>query len=44
MKKDNHIENIVLFVLGFIPVIWLALMIAPYMYEGLFVAVAQLSE
>ncbi len=44
MKKESHIENIILFMLGFIPVIWFALLIAPYMYEGLFVAIAQLSR
>lgn len=44
MKKESHIENIILFMLGFIPVIWFALLIAPYMYEGLFVAIAQLSH
>ena len=44
MKKESHIENMILFMLGFIPVIWFALLIAPYMYEGLFVATAQLSR
>lgn len=44
MKKESHIENMILFMLGFILVVWFALLIAPYMYEGLFVAIAQLSR
>ncbi len=43
MRKDEQ-EEIILFVLGVIPVIWLALLLAPYMNQGLFSAVAHLSD
>lgn len=44
MKKDNGYQELVFFVGGLIPVIWLALIAAPYMYDGLFNAVANISE
>ncbi len=43
MRKDEQ-EEIILFVLGVIPVIWLALLLAPYMSQGLFSAVAHVSD
>lgn len=43
MKKDNH-EELVLFILGFIPAVWLGLKIAPYLYEGLWNALPHISE
>lgn len=43
MRKDEH-EEFILFVLGVIPVIWLGLLFAPYMNQGLFSAVAHLSD
>ncbi len=38
MKKDNH-EELILIAVGIIPVIWMALLIAPYMDKGLFQAI-----
>ena len=43
MKKDNH-DELVLFILGFIPVIWLGLITAPYVNEGLWNALPHVSE
>ena len=44
MKKDNGYQEIIFFVVGLIPVIWFAVLSAPYMYDGLFNAVANISE
>ena len=33
--QDNHKTNIILFLLGIIPIIWLGLIIAPYINGGL---------
>ena len=43
MRKDEQ-EEFILFVLGVIPVIWLGLLFAPYMNQGLLSAVAHLSD
>lgn len=43
MKKDNH-DELVLFILGFIPVVWLGLITAPYVNEGLWNALPHVSE
>lgn len=44
MKKDNGYQEIIFFVVGLIPVVWFAILSAPYMYDGLFNAVANISE
>lgn len=44
MRKDNIIEDIIFFLIGFIPVIWLALLFAPFIHQGLFYAIAQMSD
>lgn len=44
MKKDNGYQEIIFFVVGLIPVVWFAILSAPYMYNGLFNAVANISE
>lgn len=44
MKKDNGYQEIICFVVGLIPVVWFAILSAPYMYNGLFNAVANISE
>ena len=43
MKQDSKAEYIVLAVLV-IPIIWLGLLSAPYMYKGLFGIIANLSN
>lgn len=43
MRKDNH-DELVLFILGFLPVIWLGLINAPYVNEGLWNALPHISE
>ena len=43
MKKDNH-DELVLFILGVLPVIWLGLITAPYVNEGLWNALPHVSE
>ena len=43
MKQDNK-EDVIIFGLLIIPVIWLALLSAPYMNEGLFGIIANLSD
>ncbi len=43
MKKEKH-DELVLFILGFIPVIWLGLITAPYVNEGLWNALPYVSE
>lgn len=43
MRKDEQ-EEFIFLVLGVIPVIWLGLLFAPYMNQGLFSAVAHLSD
>lgn len=43
MQKDKQ-DDYVLITLGIIPVVWVGLLIAPYMDKGLFYAVAQMSE
>lgn len=44
MKKDNGYQEIIFFVVGLIPVVWFAILSAPYMYDGLLNAVANISE
>lgn len=44
MKKDNDYQEIIFFVVGLIPVVWFAILSAPYMYDGLLNAVANISE
>ena len=44
MRRDNPIEDFIFFMIGFIPIIWLSLLVAPYIHKGLFYAVAQMSE
>ena len=36
MKKDNHTEEIIFLGILIIPVIWIALLIAPFIHKGLF--------
>lgn len=43
MRKDNQ-DELVLFILGFLPVIWLGLITAPYANEGLWNALPHVSE
>ena len=43
MKQDNH-EELIVFSLLVFPVIWFALLIAPYMNEGLFNMIPHLTE
>ena len=43
MRKDNH-DGFVLFIIGFIPVVWLSLKIAPYIDGGLLNALPYISE
>lgn len=43
MRKDNQ-DELVLFILGFLPVIWLGLITAPYVNEGLWNALPHISE
>lgn len=42
MRKDNH-DELVLFILGFLPIIWLGLITAPYINEGLWNALPHIS-
>ncbi|WP_455682879.1 VirD4-like conjugal transfer protein, CD1115 family [Thomasclavelia sp.] len=44
MKKDNDYQEIIFFVIGLIPVVWFAILSAPYMYDGLLNAVANISK
>ena len=44
MKKDNDYQEIIFFVIGLIPVVWFAILSAPYMYDGLLNAVTNISE
>lgn len=39
MKKDNHTEEIIFLGILIIPVIWIALLIAPFIHKGLFNAI-----
>lgn len=43
MKQDNH-EELIVFSLLVFPVVWFALLIAPYMNEGLFNMIPHLTE
>ena len=43
MKQDNR-DDLVLFVIGFIPVVWFSLKIAPYIDDGLLNALPYISE
>lgn len=43
MKKDNH-DDFILFIICLIPIIWLALLFAPYINQGLFKAITQISD
>ena len=43
MRKDNH-DGFVLFIIGFIPVVWWSLKIAPYIDGGLLNALPYISE
>lgn len=44
MKKDNAYEELIFFLIGFIPIIWFAILFAPYMNQGLFEGVAHLND
>lgn len=44
MKKDNHIEEIIFLGILIIPVIWIALLIAPFIHKGLFNAMDDISN
>lgn len=44
MKKDNTIEEYIFFLIGFIPIIWLAILFAPYMNKGLIQAILHLNN
>lgn len=44
MKKDNHTEEIIFLGILSIPVIWIALLIAPFMHKGLFNAIDDISN
>ncbi|MEG0407548.1 MAG: type IV secretory system conjugative DNA transfer family protein [Bacilli bacterium] len=43
MKRDNH-DDIILFSIGFVFVVWFSLLYAPYIKMGLFNAITYLSE
>ena len=44
MKKDNSYEEFLFFLIGFIPIVWFAILFAPYMNQGLFEGVAHLND
>lgn len=44
MKKDSHLEEILFLGILIIPVIWIALLIAPYIHEGLFNAITNINN
>lgn len=44
MKKDNHTEEIIFLGILIIPVIWIALLIAPFIHKGLFNAIDDISN
>lgn len=44
MKEDNNETYIVLFIVGIVPVVWLALLFAPYIYSGLSNNLQQLTQ
>lgn len=44
MKKDNTIEEYIFFLIGIIPIIWLAVLFAPYMNKGLIQAIPHLNN
>ncbi len=44
MKKDNHTEEIIFLGILIIPVIWIALLIAPFIHKGLFNAMDDISN
>ena len=44
MKKDNHTEEIIFLGILIIPVIWIALLIAPFIHKGLFNAMDEISN
>ena len=44
MKKDNHTEEIIFLGILIIPVIWIALLIAPFIHNGLFNAMDDISN
>ena len=44
MKKDNHTEEIIFLGILTIPVIWIALIIAPFIHKGLFNAIGDISN
>lgn len=44
MKKDNHTEEIIFLGILIIPIIWIALLIAPFIHKGLFNAMDDISN
>lgn len=44
MKKDNTIEEYIFFLIGFIPILWLAILFAPHMNKGLIQAIPHLNN
>lgn len=44
MKKDNTIEEYIFFLIAIIPIIWLAILFAPYMNKGLIQAIPHLNN
>ena len=44
VKEDNNETYIVLFIVGIVPVVWLALLFAPYIYSGLSNNLQQLTQ
>ncbi len=44
MKKDNHTEEIIFLGILIIPVLWIALLIAPFIHKGLFNAMDDISN
>ena len=44
MKEDSNETYVILFIIGIIPVIWLALLFAPYLYDGISNNLQQLTQ
>ena len=44
MKEDSNETYVILFIVGIIPVIWLALLFAPYLYDGISNNLQQLTQ
>lgn len=44
MKEDSNETYVILFIVGIIPVVWLALLFAPYLYDGISNNLQQLTQ